>query len=57
MEFLWTAVGICPAVGSMQRWKVRDLAAIIKQLAKMEDKRMQQNRAFRGKVKKEMYEG
>ena len=42
MELLWTTGGLRPAVRSMERWKVRDLAAVIKQLAIMEEKRMQQ---------------
>ena len=42
MELLWTTGRLRPAVRYMQRWKVRDLAAVMKQLAIMKEKRMQQ---------------
>ena len=42
MELLWTTGGLHSATGSMQSWKVRDLAAVIMQLAIMEEKRTQQ---------------
>ena len=40
MELLRTTGWLCLAVGSIQRWNVRDLAVVIKQLTIMEDKRM-----------------
>ena len=42
MELLWTTEVLRPAVVSMESWRVRDLAAVIKQLTIMEEKRMQQ---------------
>ena len=48
MELLWKTGGLPPSVESMERWKVGELAAIIKQLAKMEDKRMQQKWGLQG---------